>query len=161
MNAMRAQSAALLGATPNPVPDGVGAGATTISWSTGDGSPGRIYVSVDRGPEQLFAGGPEGSQDAAWIGTGTTYEFRLYSGMERTTPVAVVNVTRSDPPWDLISNGLFDCARIEEYSDDIARLVARIVPRYALPPLYQQYFRLWEEHGFHLTPVHFYQLSWP
>jgi hypothetical protein len=41
--------------------------------------------------------------------------------------------------------------------DDIAQFVARIVPRYAHPPLYQQYFRLWEEHGFHLTPVHFYQ----
>jgi hypothetical protein len=112
---MKARSAANLEATPNPVPYGAGPGVATISWSTGDGSPGWVYMSKDGGPEQLFAGGAEGSQDAAWIDTGTTYEFRLYTGMERTTPVAVVNVARSDPPWDLISNGLFACASNEEY----------------------------------------------
>jgi hypothetical protein len=157
MNVMRAQSAANIEATPNPVPYGERAGATTISWNTGDGSPGQVYMSKDSGPEQLFAEGAKGSQDAAWISIGVTYEFRLYSGMERRTPVAVVSVTQTDPPWDLVSNALLHYAHKEERLDDVARLVARIMRGYAHPVLYEQYFRLWEEHGFHLTPVHFYQ----
>jgi hypothetical protein len=36
---------AFLTATPNPVPAGEGPGKTTISWSTGDGSNGLVYVS--------------------------------------------------------------------------------------------------------------------
>ena len=39
------QNGVLLTATPNPVPVGSEAGVTTIRWNTGDGSPGRVYVS--------------------------------------------------------------------------------------------------------------------
>jgi hypothetical protein len=45
--------AATLKAIPNPVPAGIGPGMTTITWDTGDGWVGRVYVSVDGGPEQL------------------------------------------------------------------------------------------------------------
>ena len=157
MNEGRARAVANLVATPNPVPCEAGPGTTTISWSTGDGSSGQVYVSVDGRPEQLFAEGAEGSKDAPWIGIGTAYEFHLYSGTERTTRLAVVSVTGSDLPWDLVSNALLGYAHKEERLDDVARLVARILQGYAHPVLFQQYFPLWEEHGFHLTPVHFYQ----
>jgi hypothetical protein len=53
-------------------------GTTTISWTTGDGSNGQIYVSADGEPEQIFATAPKGSADAAWIQAGKSYEFRLY-----------------------------------------------------------------------------------
>jgi hypothetical protein len=42
-------------ATPNPVPAGVGPGTTEISWSTKDYRGGQVYLSVDGGPEKLFA----------------------------------------------------------------------------------------------------------
>lgn len=32
-----------------------------------------------------------------------------------------------------------------------------MLPRYLEEPYASKYFRFWEEHGFHLTPVHFYQ----
>jgi glycosyltransferase involved in cell wall biosynthesis len=36
-------------ASPNPVPDGDGPGRTDVSWWTGDGSEGQVYVSECRG----------------------------------------------------------------------------------------------------------------
>jgi hypothetical protein len=41
------QNNAFIAATPNPVPMGSDPGKTIISWSTGDGSPGAIYVSIE------------------------------------------------------------------------------------------------------------------
>jgi hypothetical protein len=72
------QTAPTISATPNPVPTGSEIGTTTISWTTGDGSNGQVYVSTDGQPEQIFATAPQGSADAAWIQAGKSYEFRLY-----------------------------------------------------------------------------------
>jgi hypothetical protein len=84
-----------LRATPNPVPSGPGQGATMIEWSTGDDSEGQVYLRVGEEPEQLFAQGTRGSQEATFIGAGPTYEFRLYSGTERESLLASVEVTRN------------------------------------------------------------------
>jgi hypothetical protein len=48
-----------------------------IEWSTGDGSPGVIYVEAE-GEERLFARGAEGSQAAPWISPGVIYRFTLW-----------------------------------------------------------------------------------
>lgn len=39
----------------------------------------------------------------------------------------------------------------------IAQLLVRILPAYVKKPYFNKYFSLWEEHGFHLTPVYFSQ----
>jgi hypothetical protein len=83
-----------LTATPNPVPTGPGQGTTTIEWSTGDDSEGQVYLRVGNEPEQLFSQGARGSQEASFILSGLTYEFRLYSGTERERLLASVEVTR-------------------------------------------------------------------
>ena len=65
-------------ASPNPVPAGPVSGKATIIWRT-KGIPDtevHVYVVSGDGKENLFAIGPEGSQDAPWI-LGDT-EFRLY-----------------------------------------------------------------------------------
>jgi LasA protease len=85
----------MIDAEPNPVPAGGELGTTTIKWRTADGTPGQVYVSEDDAAENLFASGPEGSERAPWIRTGTTYEFRLYAGTDRRTQLAVVKVTRA------------------------------------------------------------------
>lgn len=41
------QNEAFITAAPNPVPMGSDPGKTVIRWSTGDGSPGAIYVSIE------------------------------------------------------------------------------------------------------------------
>jgi hypothetical protein len=87
---------AILTASPNPIPAEAGLGATKIGWSTGDGSWAQVYVSVDGGPEKLFASGAEDFAEAPWIKNGRTYEFRLYSGTEHTRCLATIKVTRSN-----------------------------------------------------------------
>jgi hypothetical protein len=93
----------------------------------------------------------------SWIFAGTTYEFCLYAGRDRTSVLSNVVVTRHALPWEAVSEELVRYASQEEYLGDIAQLLTKIIWRYLDPRVYQEYFRLWEEHGFHLTPVHFYQ----
>src|SRR5262245_29363569 len=84
-----------ISAAPNPVPAGPEKfGKTTISWNTGDGSVGEVYVSTDGSSEKLFAGNrSKGSMEAAWIGKGV-YEFRLYAGKDHKTVLSALKVTR-------------------------------------------------------------------
>ena len=77
-------------ALPNPVPAGEGPGQTTVSWNSVDG---KVYVSSDGREEQLFAGSPRGSQQANWIETGSTHEFRLYNA-DHNQLLAKLTVTR-------------------------------------------------------------------
>lgn len=85
---------AFVAATPNPVPGGSGLGTTVIEWSTGSGSGGQVWVSLDGQPEGLFGQGASGSQQAVWIQSGVTYTFKLYAGTARITELARVTVTR-------------------------------------------------------------------
>ena len=79
-----------LSACPNPVPAGEGLGQTTISWKSVDG---KVYVSTNGREELSFAGSPRGSQQANWIETGSTHEFRLYNADHKQL-LAKVTVTR-------------------------------------------------------------------
>ena len=40
--------------------------------------------------------------------------------------------------------------------EEVAEIVARLVPRYLQEDVINRYFSLWERHGFHLTPVNYY-----
>jgi hypothetical protein len=85
--------APILSASPNPVPTSEGLGTTTISWNSVDG---KIYLSENGGDEVLFADSPIGSQDADWIGEGSSYEFRLYSS-DHSKLLEKVIVTKTTP----------------------------------------------------------------
>jgi hypothetical protein len=103
--AVRAADAALtpssrqpiITARPNPVPSGPEGLGTEIAWDTGDGSFGRVMVSVDGQPPGLFAEGARGAAFADWIVKNRTYEFRLYREPALTESVASVVVTRPLP----------------------------------------------------------------
>jgi hypothetical protein len=84
-------------ANPNPVPGDGELATTKISWSTGDGSWGQVFLSHDGGPERLYMQGPEGTADAPWIGRGR-YEFRLYAGQDHQHLLAAVTVQRQKAP---------------------------------------------------------------
>jgi len=45
----------------------------------------------------------------------------------------------------------------EKDLDDLAQMLVSILPQYVEGPNAQKYFSFWETHGFHLTPVHYYQ----
>jgi hypothetical protein len=83
---------AAISAGPNPVPAGSGAGTTTIKWTTGDGTDGKVFVSAGGAQESEFASGPSGSSDTP-IQAGVTYEFRLYNS-DHSKQLAKITVTR-------------------------------------------------------------------
>jgi hypothetical protein len=70
-------------ATPNPVPVGPEPlGKTTIAWRT-QGVPAQdvhVYAFEAGGKESLFATGSEGAQEAPWIPSDRSIDFRLYAG---------------------------------------------------------------------------------
>jgi hypothetical protein len=88
-----AASAATIAASPNPVITREGTGTTTITWNTGDGTAGQVYVSADSAPEAIFAAGSTGSVVAPWVQEGKTFEFRLYAGTEHAKVLAKTRVT--------------------------------------------------------------------
>jgi len=91
-DAVKQATSPIILANPNPLP--AGTGTTTISWNTGDGSEGDVYVSTDGGEEKHFAKNAMRSMEVSWIYPGSTYEFRLYRSPDRTTVLASVKVTR-------------------------------------------------------------------
>jgi hypothetical protein len=87
-------STATITASPNPVPlVGQGPGTTTITWNTGDGSVGTVYLETDVASGKPFDRGASGSRPVPWIEAGKTYEFRLYAGTEHTKMLAKTTVT--------------------------------------------------------------------
>ena len=50
---------------------------------------------------------------------------------------------------------ILDYAGKENFQRPLAELVASLLPPFTEPPLHQEYFPFWQEHGFHVTPVHF------
>ena len=146
-----------LSATPNPVPAGLEQGTTTLTWDTGGEAAGQVYVSKDGESEELVSAGRSGSETVSWIAAGSKYEFRLYAGLERRRLLESVTVERDDLPWRVLHDGVMRYAASGQHMDEVARLLGSVAWRYAYPPTYEQYFRTWEERGFHLTPVHFYQ----
>ena len=60
----------------------------TLSWSTGDAAEGRVYLSVNGGPELPFADGSSGSLATPRIGKGDVQTFRLYTGSNSTVLLA-------------------------------------------------------------------------
>jgi hypothetical protein len=86
-------SGATITASPNPVSTGGRNGTTTVTWNTGDGTEGQVFVSVDGGPEGKFATGSSGSAPAGWIQAGKMFEFRLYAGTEHAKVLSKTQVT--------------------------------------------------------------------
>ena len=83
-----------LRADPNPVPFERGPGTTIVTWQTGSGEIGEVFLVEDTA-ERLFARGAHGSQEAAWLGQGPT-KFRLYS-QDNANVLAELVVQRGEP----------------------------------------------------------------
>jgi hypothetical protein len=88
----------ILFAEPNPVPAGDPTqqlGTTVITWDTGNGTLGDLYVKVDREPEKFMARGASGTHEVRWIQFDSFYEFRLYT-KKHSKLLARLEVTRDD-----------------------------------------------------------------
>jgi hypothetical protein len=88
----KSSGAPAITANPGHVTVAGGAGSTEISWDTGNGSTGFVFVTTSQGKPVLFATGAKGSRVAPWIRPGT-YAFELYGDDQRRTLLAAVTVS--------------------------------------------------------------------
>jgi predicted O-methyltransferase YrrM len=68
-------------------------------------------------------------------------------------------MTKSDEPrlsWDELAAAVREQACNGDRAESVVRLLADVARLQLARGAYPRYFRLWEERGFHLTPVHFY-----
>jgi predicted O-methyltransferase YrrM len=67
--------------------------------------------------------------------------------------------TQEDPRtslWEAASDAVRQLAGDSDQAERVARLLVAILPRYLTPDVYKRYFTLWQQHGFHITPVQYY-----
>ena len=144
-------------ATPNPVPPGEGS-CVVISWETNDPAGAEIRVLTASGDEKLVSRGQSGKTEISWITDSREYEFRLYASSQPDTPLGTVKVRRGTDPLQIALGEL--AARVIRGNMDAAQLshfIATVMPRCLHSGKFHEIFPVWERHGFHVTPVHFYQ----
>jgi hypothetical protein len=145
-----------ISANPNPIP--FGQGCVVISWETNDPAGGEVRVSTSAGEEKVVSRGQSGQKEIPWIVDSTTYDFRLYAASQLETPIDSVQVRRALDSDPMVLRELADQAlRGNIDIKELSRFIATIIPRCLRSGKFHEIFPVWERHGFHVTPVHFYQ----
>src|SRR6266404_8565105 len=149
-----AQITGKISAHPNPI--SFGQGCVLISWEINDPNGGELRVSTAAGDEKLVSRGQTGSVEIPWIEESTEYDFRIYAASKTDVPLDTVKVRRK--PWGNIFREL--TTEVMHGNVDLSELsqfIASVMPRCLHSAKFRQIFPFWQRHGFHVTPVHFYQ----
>jgi Methyltransferase domain len=146
-----------ISANPNPIP--FGQGSVMISWKTNHTTGVEVRVSTADGQEKLVTrGGKSGHVEILWIADSTKYEFRLYPADRPDVLVDSVKVSRSNYfSHPLLREVAREVADGKISATALSRFLAGVMPRCLHSADFLEIFRNWERHGFHVTPVHFYQ----
>jgi Methyltransferase domain len=145
-----------ISATPNPICFGQ---RCVISWDTNDPAGVEVRVSTGADDEKLVTQGEKsGEVEIPWIADSTVYEFRLYLASRPEAPIDSVRTRREieSAPAVLqeiaeeVTRGNVDVA-------ELSRFIAAVMPICLRSTEIRDLFQTWERHGFHVTPVHFYQ----
>lgn len=143
-------------ARPNPISPL--SGSCKIIWETNDPLGAEVHVSTPKEGDKLVSRGNAGSVEVDWIAGSTAYGFELYGLSDGDKCLDRVTVRRSN----LSLQGVLESVKSEAAKgnidlEELARFVAEVAPRCVKNLRYPEFFRLWEERGMHITPVHFYQ----
>ena len=145
-----------INANPNPLFFGQ---RCVISWETNDPAGAEIRVSTGTDDEKLVTqGGPSGHVEIPWINDSKVYEFRLYVASSPEVAIDSVKARRdieSAPAAlreiaDEVKRGNIDMS-------ELSRFIAAVMPLCLHSTERRELFLNWERHGFHVTPVHFYE----
>ena len=106
----------------------------------------------------MTQGGKSGCVEIPWITNSTVYEFRLYPVSFPNVAIDSVKTRREieSAPAALreiaeeVNRGNIDM-------NDLSRFISAVMPICLQSPKIPQLFQIWERHGFHVTPAHFYQ----
>ena len=144
-------------ANPNPI--SFGQARVVISWETDDPAGAEIRVLTSPGDEKLVSRGHQSGQvEIPWIADSTVYDFRLYAASRPDVPIDSVKVRRDLDSGRLILRQLADEVMRGNISVlELSQFIAAVVPRCLHDGRFQEIFRLWEQQGFHVTPVHYHQ----
>jgi hypothetical protein len=142
-------------ASPNPVP--FGDEHVVISWDINDQAGGEVRVSTSPDHEELVSRGRSGRTKISWIAHSTVYEFRLYAASQPGLPIASVKVTREIDSAEAVLRKVAGEMMHGNVDAALSGFIATILPRFVHTGKLRSVFRTWERHGFHVTPVHFYQ----
>jgi hypothetical protein len=145
-------------ATPNPVPSDEGS-PVVVSWETNDPNGGEIRVATSAREEKLVTrGGKSGRVEIHWITDSTEYEFRLYPASQPDRQLDSVKVRGdSNLLHPLLGEVALEVTRGNIGVTALSRFLAKVLPRCLHSANFREIFQYWERHGFHVTPVHFYQ----
>ena len=145
-----------INANPNPLFFGQ---RCTISWETND--PGGAEVRVATGPDDeklVMQGEQSGEIEIPWVTDSKVYEFRLYAASRPDMAIDSVKARReiaSAPAAlreiaDEVTRGNIDMSELSQF-------IAAVIPICLKSTERRELFLNWERHGFHVTPVHFYE----
>jgi hypothetical protein len=146
--------------TANPNPLFFGQGCVVISWATNDPAGAEVRVSTSASDEKLVSKskGKSGQTEIPWIVDSTVYDFRLYSASNPDTPIDSVKVRRDFDSVPMILRELAgEVIRGNIDMAELSQFIATAMPRCLHGGKFHEIFPLWQRHGFHVTPVHFYQ----
>jgi len=145
-----------ISANPNPIHFGQ---RCVISWETNDPAGAEVRVSTGSGEEKLVTqGGKTGDLEIPWITDSTEYEFRLYAASHLEVPLDSVKARRDIESAPAVLREIAEeVTRGNIDMTELSRFIAAVMPTCLESTELAKLFRSWERHGFHVTPVHFYQ----
>ena len=146
-----------ISANPNPI--SFGQGCVVLSWETNDPAGAEVRVSTSSGDERLVSRGQSGrGTEISWLVDSTVYDFRLYGASQPHTPIDSVQVRRDlDSAPQALRDLADEALRGNINVMDLSQFLAAVMPCCLHSERFQEIFAAWERHGFHVTPVHFYQ----
>jgi len=145
-----------INANPNPLFFGQ---RCVISWETNDPAGAELRVATGPDDERLVTQGERfGEIEIPWIKDSKVYEFRLYAASRPDMAIDSVKARReiaSAPAAlreiaDEVTRGNIDMSELSQF-------IAAVIPNCLKNPERPELFLNWERHGFHVTPVHFYE----
>ena len=146
-----------ISANPNPI--SLGQRCVVISWETNDPAGGEVRVLTSSGEEKLVSKGQSGQTEVSWIVHSTVYDFRLYAVSQPDTPIDSVQVRRgnNDSSHALLRELATEVKRGTIDIMELSEFIATVMPHCLHNGKFHEIFLAWEQLGFHVTPVHFYQ----
>jgi hypothetical protein len=144
-------------ANPNPIC--FGQRCVVISWNTNDPAGAEVRVSTGSDDEKLVTqGGKSGQVEIPWITDSTVYEFRLYAASRPNVALDSVRARREIESAPAALREIADEVRRGNIEmAELSRFMAAVIPICLESTEIRELFQDWEQHGFHVTPVHFYQ----
>ena len=145
-----------INADPNPVPFGQ---PCVISWETNDPTGADIRVVTGTDNEKLVTkGGSSGQIEIPWIRDSKVYEFRLYVPSHPEMAIDSVKTKRAIESAPAALREIADeVARGNVEISELSHFITAVMPRCLRSKEHRELFLNWQKHGFHVTPVHFYE----